>query len=695
MAGQAPEREFTPTELGNGVWDESATPTKLGGKGLTACNNLTYRRYGAWGKRAGSGRAYAASTVGPTADPYASGIRWYRAAPTPLTKLVLAAQGALWTGGDPNLVAPFAPLTDIATAQNNSGTQATFAPAKDPSAYGGSGGDVLIIDGLTGPYGFATGAYELGGAVTAGEFIQLSIFDGNVGGTAAVLVEYETLPSDNVFSVAQALVQLLNTTGFLQAPNFLGFASATQTGAATATISIGAIASGPYGNGYEYKATIVSGSGVTITPAAYTNMAGGGSTVSAPLRYDGTTVSGLSYQIQQPFTGCVTWHDHVWHWGDENNPDTLYASDINQPIGFTFMNQYGGYQIGAGDGDPAIQTCIPIGNILYVFKRSSIYAITGYDFQTGEYQFNVQLAINGTGIPAPGCATLTHNNTIIYWDGGKFYRLSVGAFAPEFIGRTIPLTSGKVSKGNAALMRVVSGDFPVKAFLNNNYSAPGAATDTEILTNVVLFAYDSGSGVADTVLVYDDDASNFIGNYAWSTWSGFTVQAFIPFGSGEDAAQTAADGSALFWIPNTPAGNPLTLNEYGVDPALDAFNVAPAGIPWLAQTGWDALGTPALTKDLHRLLLDAEANPGANFACKITASGPVNGTAQTVYPSVNIEFPPTVGTAGSEANQTLIGKINPALRGYKYLFAFSEPGGNCSFEIAGVLADAITNPLTP
>ena len=536
----------------------------------------------------------------------------------------------------------------------------------------------------------------------AGEFIQLSIFDGNVGGTSAVLVEYETLPSDNVYSVAQALVQLLNTTGFLQAPNFLGFASAsTQTGAAENgdCISIGAIASGTYSNGYEYKATIVPGSGVIdhacgIYKHDRRRISG---TLSAPLRYDGTTLSGLSYQIQQPFTGCVTWHRRptfgIGAMG--NNPDTLYASDINQPIGFTFMNQYGGYQIGAGDGDPAIQTCIPIGNILYVFKRSSIYAITGYDFQSGEYQFNVQPAIFGTGVPAPGCATLTHNNTIIYWDGGKFYRLSVGAFQPEFIGRTIPLTSGKVAKGNSALMRVVSGDFPVKAFLNNNYSAPGTATDTEIFTNVVLFAYDSGNGVADTILVYDDDASNAVGNYAWSTWSGFTVEAFIPFGSGEDTAQTTADGSSLFWIPKTIPAELLTLNEYGVDPAIDAFNVSPAGIPWLAQTGWDALGTPALTKDLHRLLLDAEANPGVNFACKITASGPVNGTAQTVYPSFTIEFPPTVGTAGSEANQTLIGKINPSLRGYKYLFAFSEPGGDCSFEIAGVLADCITNPFTP
>ena len=65
MAQQTqPMQAFVPVRLG-GVLDESATPSRTGtigmrameegsDIGMTRCQNLVYRRFGSWGKRAGS-----------------------------------------------------------------------------------------------------------------------------------------------------------------------------------------------------------------------------------------------------------------------------------------------------------------------------------------------------------------------------------------------------------------------------------------------------------------------------------------------------------------------------------------------------------------------------------------------------------------------------------------------------------------
>lgn len=708
MAGQQNERTYFPVQFG-GVLDESATPSKMGGIGLTQAINLVYRRFGAWGKRAGSGVAYAAAAQGPSPSQPSSGVRWYRAKPTPLTQTVIAAQGIVYKGNDPNLVSPYSPLSILTTAANNSGQQASFASAYDPSANGYVGSDILIICGLTGPFGFSTGNVTLQGTPLAGDVISFTLKWPTV--PLGLTLSYTILPSDNLASVAQAIVSLINTSALVNpkaltiipgAPP-MNFAYATLV-SGVATIHLGSLDSGVVGLGatgdqLQYNAFNTVGTSVTLSPTVSTHTTGGGLSVSAPLKYDGTTLSGLSYMIQQPFTGCRNWHDHVWYWGDTNNPDTMYASDINQPTGFVFMNTFGGYEIGQGDGDPAVQTAIPLSDILYVFKGANIYKITGYSFQSGEYQFAVNTALNGTGIPAPGCAVATHNNAIVFWDGGKFYRLAYGATAPEFIGRTIPLTSGNVARGDPNLMRAVAGDFPIQTFLTNVPTSGGVGFEqTTMFANAVMFACDVGNGVADTVVAYDDDASNYLGNYAWATWTGWTVAAFIPYGTSKNAAQTARDNAALYWIPqNTAAGaaiGAVFVNEYGVSPGTDAFNTpAPVGIAWTAQTGWDALGTPALLKEAHRLLLDVNSVPGANVTCTLTTSGPVNGTAQTVYNQQQIVFPPTVSTplAGFfDSNQTLVGKVNPFLKGFKYLFSMSELGATEGFEVVGVLVDAIT-----
>ena len=88
-----------------------------------------------------------------------------------------------------------------------------------------------------------------------------------------------------------------------------------------------------------------------------------------PIKYDGTNpATFLSTTITNKFTGCYFWHDHVWFWGDPNYPDDLYAADLAQPESFTFMNAFGAYQIGRGDGDPFVQGVIDLGDTMYVFK---------------------------------------------------------------------------------------------------------------------------------------------------------------------------------------------------------------------------------------------------------------------------------------------------------------------------------------
>jgi hypothetical protein len=697
-AGQSPARKFYPIDFG-GVLDESRTPAKIGAGGLVGAQNLTYRRYGAWGKRAGSGVAYASPSTGILPTAASSGIRWYAEFPPPgLTRLVVATRGQLYTGNDPLLTGAFSPLTLLGTAVNATPRPVGFAAVRDPSWNGYAGADILIITGLTGPYGFATGTFTLSGTPTAGQVVTLQATNPPNPTQFPLPASYTVLQTDNVFSIAQALVASINDAPFvvpgLGITPFLGPAYAVQTGPTTAVVHIGALVSGVGGNSITYSGG-VTGSGLTITPTGITpaNMAGGGSTVSAPLRYDGTTLTGLSYMIQQPFTNVVTWHDHVWFWGDENNPDTLYATDINTAIGFTFMLTNGPYDIGSGDGDPGIQNCFPVGNLMYVMKTQTTSSVTGYDFQSGEYEFQIQYAIVGSGIPAPNCAALMHNNAIVYWDGGKFSRLWPGASTPENLARTIPLSSGKVAMGNPALMRTFAGDFPVKTMLNDNYAPPGMASDTAMMTNIALFACDVGNGVADTIFAYDDDASNSIGNYAWSFWTGLPIAAWIPFGTGATSSLLAKDQTQLMFIPVGFAS--ITVNQFGADPSMDAFNTNPVGIPWDAIAGWDGLGTPALTKDLHRMLLDIEANPGAVITVKTIASGPVDGVAQTIYSPASFVLPTTVGTAGSEANQTLIGKYKPALRGYKYIFAFSEPGNPVAFELSGALLDCLENAFVP
>lgn len=605
-----------------------------------------------------------------------SGFRWYRAYPSALTQLVLASGNALWTGGDPNAKYPYAALTQFQSFGSAPTTPVSFAPVRDPAANNGNGSDILIMCGLTGPYGFASGSVAVGAFATNDTF-ALKV----VGGSTVTTSNYTVLATDNATTIAQQLVALLNASSAVTPGSpFLG-----QSYNVGGTIYAGALANGTAGNAITIQ-ILRNGAGVG-SPTQFT---GGGASTSAPLKYDGTTLSGLSYQITRPFTGCVTWHNHVWLWGDPNAPDTLFASDIDQPEGWTFMTQNGGYDIGVGDGDPMIRAVVPIGNILYVFKTNSIYAITGYDFQSGEYQFQVQPAITGYGTPSQQCVAVL-NNAVVFWSGRRFCRLRVGSFEVEHIGQTIPFTEGLVAKGNASMVRAVAGSFAVQSNLNESFATSLATTGSELYDSVALFAVDVGSGQADTVLVFDDAASAQIGNYAWSRWSGWNVGAWIPFGQGPSVGGAAVETPLLCWVNATSPSSPQ-IHAYGTDPMSDS------GLPisWIAQTGWVTLNTGALQKQLHRLLLEMESTPGAIISFTVTPSVTADQSGSpTTYAAYQSAFAASGGVAGAEAYQTLIATLKPFLRANAYLFAFGESSATASFELTEMTLDYIEEAFQP
>ena len=296
------------------------------------------------------------------------------------------------------------------------------------------------------------------------------------------------------------------------------------------------------------------------TPAFFTNVfdqaesqAGGGAAdivviafgSGPPRKWDGKTMSILNPSIKNTFSGVENWHDHLWFWGDPNNPDTLYATDLGNPESMAFVQSFGGYSIGEGDGDGQIQRVIGSGDTLYVFKANNIYTMQGYDFSQGEYQFQEKPWVTGLGTTAPHSVQVMRDGSIIFWSGRSFYRLYPGNPQPVNIGIPIARTCAAAALNNQGLMRAVAGDFQIAWILGQVSStdlADGGPWST--LDSVYMCAMDVGNGVADTIAVFDDQASQLYGKPAWSFITGFTVGSFIPWeGAGDPKTLYVGDGA--------------------------------------------------------------------------------------------------------------------------------------------------------
>jgi hypothetical protein len=308
----------------------------------------------------------------------------------------------------------------------------------------------------------------------------------------------------------------------------------------------------------------------------------------------------------------------------------------------------------------------------------------------------VQPQIVGSGIPAPDCVTYLRN-ALYYWDGARFCRLVTGSFEPENLSTTIPYTSGQVALGNATRMRAQGGNF---LYATNSNIINGVQPAQELLTDVVMFVCDVPGG--SVTLVYDDDATGFIGEYAWMKWNNFTPScALIKFGNGPTTSGSpATDPQRLFVVPSVSFGA-FTVAQFGADAGIDQPSTT--DISWYIQSGFSGLNTPSLTKWLHRLLLSLEATPGVGLYADVFTSGYQNGSVITIQSAERIYFENTaaIGGAGtSNVSQVTIASFQPALIGYSFLIKLQyapTPGASNEFGmiVTGITADYIENAFTP
>ena len=271
----APRNKFVSFPC-TGVLNESKTPSMVGGSGLTSALNLIYHRQGSWAKRTGHDTT---PLPGRGAQTPVSGFRWYRAFPTPLTRMLTYAQGWLSIGSSPETLAT---IGEFALSNPNSAPM--FCSARDPQA-GTAGADVVIITGLVLPNGsFSTGTITISGLpdIQPNVYIQITISDGT---NTVTIPKYYVLGTDDPASIAAQLVILINeSTAFLNPsatppfPAFIGEAYSIgntppvgnlnssghgQSGCPvpTATIYLGARRSGAHGNAYTYTVTLSGASG--------------------------------------------------------------------------------------------------------------------------------------------------------------------------------------------------------------------------------------------------------------------------------------------------------------------------------------------------------------------------------------------------------------------------------------------------
>lgn len=700
----------------SGVLNEWLTPPDVGGTGLTDCENLIYHRNGGWGRRPG---AQSVNLAAGGKNTPVSGFRWYRAFPSSLTKLFVYANNHLYVGNDERS------LNDLGSFDLSGTSAPDFCSMRDPQA-GSNGADVCIITGLTLPKGsFGTGSVVISGLPgpqPSGVYIEVNVTN---GANSITLPQYFVTGADDPDSIADAITQLLNNSAaflnpgdnsqFLNESYFLSktlpYGALDSSGKIQGTaappiahVHMGALDGGNAGNSISYSITLSATTGSLAVNAfgqapmtsgtSSANFTGGGQQWNGPVRFDwdAGTIVALSYMCPNQFAYCASWHNHLWLWGDDQNPDTVFASDINQPESFTFMienggmtgTDNGGYTIGAGDGDPRVKQCLPCGNALYVFKTSNTYMIEGYDFQPGEYQFSVTPQLVGYGVPNRYSAAVLEGQ-VVFWSGRKFLRLAVGAYEPEHLGLPIPVTEGLAGAGDQTVVRVVAGDMICKTLLNNSFQPGGITPINLLLRSVALFAVDSGDGRADLVCVYDDEKSHAIGQPAWTKWFGWNIGYWVQYGLGKSPLTADSDKPKINFI--TPGGESFC---YAGGDAKNDFGKEP--IVWMAQTGWVDFGTPEVIKNAKRIFANMEATSGAQLTVTMIPGQIIPVQPQpSVYSSTpqTAAFGATVAPSNSEADNNLEAYTNDGqtkgalpIQAKSCMFKFEENGvAEAGFEL--------------
>jgi hypothetical protein len=401
----------------------------------------------------------------------------------------------------------------------------------------------------------------------------------------------------------------------------------------------------------------------------------------APRRWDGSNaMQQLSQAITNPFTGCYSWHNHVWFWGDPNFPTTVFATDLGNPTSYTFSMDFGGYQQGRGDGDPFVKGVIDTGSVLYVFKRRNIYAIQGYDFVQGDYPFSDQPLVTGIGTPNGKSLAILDGN-IIFWDGQQFRLLPPGSNQAVPIGTPIINAIALAATGTQSIISAVAGDFLVQGPLG-----------PIVYNDVYLCAVDMNQdGQAETILMFDNYASQMLGQPAWTIFTGLNIGCFIPWGgSGDQRILYYGDGQSDH------------VHQFG----QNAMNDTGGPITVKIQTLQDDAGTPDQNKQLDRVFLELEAT-AATF--QITAimqslawAPQVAGPAvpdQTISTEVIAAAPVQTGAVFGTAifgqslfggvpitkYQSAVGNFNGKYaKGRNVTFVITESSAETCYEIVGL-----------
>lgn len=397
----------------------------------------------------------------------------------------------------------------------------------------------------------------------------------------------------------------------------------------------------------------------------------------APKKWDGTTLSALSAGITNPFTGCVNWHEHVFLWGDPSFPDQVFATDLGNPESYANSSAYGGYKIGRGDGDALVTRCIDVGPTLWCFKNRSIQVMTGYDFAaSSDQQFQLGPFVSGIGTPAPGLSVAKLRTSVVWWSGQNFYRMTLGDTEPTVIGNPIVNLIAQAAQNNQSVIRGVAGDFLVQGI-----------NGPTVLNNVYIVAIDGGSGVANTVLVYDENITAEVGKPAWSVWTGLNIGCFIPWGGPNDQKLLYA-GDGVIGDVHLIGGDPTA------DVKRDGTRVV---IPVQWTTGRNDGGSPDRLKKMSRLYIDAETT-AVTFDVTVTSdvTGSVtNSTAQGGAMGAGGVFgTATFGGAafGSSSKTTYVSDEIPLaniMDGHNFQVSVYEASSSSAYEVVALSYRAI------
>lgn len=409
-------------------------------------------------------------------------------------------------------------------------------------------------------------------------------------------------------------------------------------------------------------------SGVGGTPASDICIIAYGS--GQPKKWDGTNFTNLSSAITNHFAGCAAWHNHVFFWGDPNNPYTVFATDINNPESYTFSTNFGGYQIGVGDGDPVVQCCIPVGNVLFIFKTRSIWAMTGFDFYQGNYQFNLTPVTQDNGTTAP-FSVRELNGAVIFWNGSVFKVLNPD-WSITTLSQPIEMEAGMTASGTQTLLRAAAGSYEVTY-----------GSESIVYEDIYVCAVPDSTGTASTVLMYDDVQTKIVGRPAWSVIKGWSVGCWFE-------RLGINDIRTLFWGDCTidqcnqvgqngisDSGNSIaTIIQFPQDAMTDASSPV-----WGSADKWLEYVYVQLTSGAASFTITVYSATGLKtVTLAIAAAAPAQGGIW----GTGLWGTMLWGAAVGQIFQSLIGKVDPWLRGKNFTVSIAEQSATSSYEMLGL-----------